>query len=279
MGREWRFLAALWPTGFPVPRPLAHCADEAVIGAPYYVMELVDGVVVGDEADAAALSPEARHAASINLVRTMAALHRFDAHALSLGDPAKADTHLTRQLHRWKAQVDAVADPCGGVEIARSYARLSSAAPDLAVPGVVHGDFRLGNALIEPSTGAIQAILDWEIATVGNVLIDIGWLVASWHGPDRIDADTPESLRGFPPRADVARLYAELMDLDPEALSYFVAFNHWRIACVTSGVVARAEAGALGTPLAELAALKASVVEHVAEAERMLDGSAPGGGT
>lgn len=246
MSREWRFLSALHGTGVPVPEPFAYCADADVTGASFYVMGFVDGTVLADRASAAPLSRAARHRAGMATVECMAALHELDPDDVGLGDAARRDGYLRRQLQRWQKQVHASGAPDLAL-LDQVHDALMAHVPE-QVTGIVHGDFRPGN-LSYDLDGEVLAVLDWELATLGEPLADLGWLIATWEEPgDDLLPVTPgpTAEEGFPTRADLVERYAELATRDLADLPFYVAFQRWRSCCITAGVRARYQAGHMG---------------------------------
>ena len=208
MGREYRILCALSPTAVPVPRPLGLCGDPAVTGAPFYVMAFVEGLVLRDAGTADAAMPDhaARRRVGDQLADTLAELHRVDVDAVGLGDLARRDSYVERQLRRWSAQYArtsgaGVVAP-GAVEAAGEA--LAARVPPQRETTVVHGDFRLDNAIVTPS-GSVEAVLDWELCTLGDPLADLATFLDYWSVPadgDPILGRPPASaLEGFS-RAD-----------------------------------------------------------------------------
>nr|WP_218889440.1 phosphotransferase family protein [Saccharopolyspora hordei] len=246
MSREWRFLSALHGTAVPVPEPLAYCSDTSVTGAEFYVMGFVDGTVLGDGAAAAPFSLEARRRAGMATVECLAALHTIDPDAVGLGGVARRDGYLQRQLSRWQRQVHQSGAP--DLELLDAvHDALVAGVPEQST-GIVHGDFRPGNLSFAPD-GEVLAVFDWELATLGDPLADLGWLVASWVEPgDDVPgvAHGPTAEPGFPGRDEVVARYAELTGRDVSRLSYYVAFQRWRSCCITAGVRARYLAGVMG---------------------------------
>ncbi|TWF93942.1 aminoglycoside phosphotransferase (APT) family kinase protein [Saccharopolyspora dendranthemae] len=243
MSREWRFLSALHGTGVPVPEPFAYCEDTDVTGASFYVMDFVDGTVLADRASAAPLSRAARHRAGTATVECMAALHNLAPDEVGLGDAARRDGYLRRQLQRWQKQVHASGAPDLAL-LDQVHDALLAHVPE-QVTGIVHGDFRPGN-LSYDRDGEVLAVLDWELATLGEPLADLGWLIATWEEPgDDLPAVTPGPTAedGFPTRDDLVARYAELTSRDLTNLPFYVAFQRWRSCCITAGVRARYQAG------------------------------------
>ncbi len=176
MSREYTVIAALHPTGFPVPDPLHLCIDKDVIGAPFYLMSYVDGVVLRDAEDITALSRAEAARSSELLVDTLATLHATDPAAIGLADFGRPEGYLERQVRRWHQQWEA--------SKTRELATLEEVAATLrdTVPtggraGIVHGDFRLDNCMYDKPISQILAVLDWEMATLGDPLADLGLMV------------------------------------------------------------------------------------------------------
>lgn len=269
MGREWRFIAALEPTDVPVPRPVAFCADLDVTGAQFYLMGFVDGLVLADDEAGLRLAESARARAGEQVVKTLVRLQRVDPVAVGLGDTVRSTGYVQRQLRRWHRQVHS-----SGV----SYLALLDEVHDLLaarVPersdGVVHGDFRPGNMSFGPD-GTVLAVFDWELATLGDPLADLGWLVSTWQEPGDESPGTtrgPSAVPGFPSRDDLVGHYVRLSGRDVSDLPYFVAFSRWRSACIVAGVAARYQAGVMGDDgYAEEARTRAAQAEHLVEAAR-----------
>jgi aminoglycoside phosphotransferase (APT) family kinase protein len=265
MTREWRFISALRGTSVPVPEPLA-LADSDVLGVPFYVMSYVDGQVLHGAVDAQALSSEARHCAAASLIDTMALLHQLDIDAVGLGDIARREDYVGRQLRRWKRQWDQSC--CTDITaVDAAYERLAAAVPPQRHAGIVHGDFRLGN-MICGMDGQIRAVLDWELATLGDPLADLGWLLNWWVEPGEmsstvvIPAAQPSVLPGFPPRQWLISRYQEGSGADLSRIGFYVAFANWRGACISAGVLTRYESGVMGDDGFDPGALRAKIASQ-----------------
>lgn len=266
--REHRLMTALAATDVPVPRCVDVETDPGVLGAPFYVMDHVDGEVIRDADDATRLlSPAARGAASEELVSVLATLHDLDVDAIGLGDLARREGYLERQLRRWKQQLqDGRTRPSPLLD--EVHARLSAEVPEQHGIALVHGDYRLDNLMLDPQTGAVRAVLDWELATLGDPLADLGLLVVYWGEPGEGGAvlpGTPTVIEGFPDRSELARRYAELSGRDTSELSYYVAFGTWKLACILEGVHGRYVSGAYGDDADPGFAGLGSLVEVLAE--------------
>jgi aminoglycoside phosphotransferase (APT) family kinase protein len=251
MAREFRVISALGPTGFPVPKALGLCEDPAVNGAPFYVMEFVDGHILRDAPSAAgALDEAGRARAGRSLAETLAALHAVDVDAVGLGDFAKREGYIERQLRRWYEQFRNSKVEGGGVDTAgiveTVHDRLAGDVPEQRGVAIVHGDFRLDNTVLADD-GSVRAVLDWEICTLGDPLADVGLLMVYWTEPGDIAAlvgVTPTTLPGFPSRAEMRHWYAARSGRDLSHLDFYVAFGYWKLACILQGVYARYVGGA-----------------------------------
>jgi len=250
MDREWRILGALFHhTEVPVPTPLAHCADPEVTGAPFYVMDFVDGRIVRTPADSADFTATEYVAATESLVGVQAVLHALDVDAIGLGDLTRTHTgYVERQLKRWMAQVEAGRARDLPV-LDEVHASLVASVPaESGPPGLVHGDYRFDNTVLGPD-GRLVAVLDWELATIGDPVADFAWSCCYWNDPGDpvpfIDA-CPTLDPGFPRRAEVVELYAEESGRDLSAFPWLHAFSYWKMGCIVEGVYARRLKGARG---------------------------------
>ena len=248
MGREHRIVSSLAATAVPVASALGYCDDEDVNDAPFYVMGFVDGHVIRDRDTAEKVYElDARGQASRSIIDTMAAIHAVDLRGAGLSDLGRHEGYIERQLKRWYGQwnaqktrelpaVDSVHD-----ELLRRI-------PDQGPATLVHGDYRLDNCMLGPD-GAVVAVLDWEICTLGDPMADVGLLQVYWTGPnDELSAWTglATTAPGFADRAELAQRYAETSGRDISQLPFYVAFGYWKLACILEGVYARYVGGALG---------------------------------
>lgn len=266
MSREHRVITALGDTPVPVPETLALCNDETVIGAPFYVMSRVLGYIVRDVMpDGYATSAADRQAIGCGLIDVLADLHGVDPAAVGLGDYGRPDGYLARQIRRWTTQWETTRQPDepGGTELDRLAVRLSEAMPSSLSGPVVHGDYRMDNVLLDPTTpGTVAAVLDWELSTLGDPLADVGLFYVYWQDPS--DSDTQAAagllpsvtrLAGFPTRRELLDRYAARTSRDLSSLPWYVGFACFKLAVVLSGVAARGRAGAMiGDGFVEMAA-------------------------
>lgn len=246
MRREWTVLRAMNRTPVPAPRPLFLCEDRQVTGALFYVMDWVDGLVPADERTARQLPAAGRARFTEGIVDVLVSLHALDPVAAGLAAWARPGDYLQRQLSRWHRQIHQ--SGCTHLRLAdQVHDSLLRPAP-AGETRIVHGDFRAGNVMVGPD-GSVRAVLDWELATLGHPLADLGWLVASWGAAgDQLPAvtETPSGLPGFGSRQDLIERYARGSGRDVSALPVYEAFARWRSACITAGVRARYLAGSMG---------------------------------
>ncbi|MGD0374962.1 MAG: phosphotransferase family protein [Streptosporangiaceae bacterium] len=245
MTREYRVLTALRGTDVPAPGPVAICTDPDVIGAPFYLMEYVDGLVLRSEEDGRQVSQQQAAQLSELLAGMMATIHGVDTAAVGLSDFGRAEGYLARQLARWQRQWDlsATREMPGYDQL---VARLTEGLPESAEGTLVHGDFRLDNTLISlGARPAIKAVVDWEMSTLGDPLADLGLTLISWVGPGdagwlEVNVGAAVTTRpGFFSRAQLAARYAELTGRDISGIGYYMAFGCFKLAVVLEGIHAR----------------------------------------
>ena len=278
MTREFRVISALGPTPVPVPRTIGLCVDPDVNGPPFYVMEFVDGHIVRDvETATTALDEAGRRNAGRSLAQTMAALHSVDVDAVGLGDFAKRDGYIERQLRRWYEQF--CNSPVAGVDtssiVGEVHERLAAAVPPQMGTAIVHGDYRLDNTVLADD-GSVRAVLDWEICTLGDPLADVGLLMVYWTeaGDDAVAlvGVTPTTVPGFPTRAEIRAWYQQSSGRDVSNLDYYIAFGYWKLACILQGVYARYVGGATAGDRSSVDGFARSVVTLAEAARATLDG-------
>ena len=251
MAREHRVVTALGPTAVPVARTLGLCLDPAVNGAPFYVMECVEGHVLRDPETAEhTLDLPGRRRASESMAEVLAALHGVDVDAVGLGDLGRREGYLSRQLQRWHTQFDQSQIPGSDrvVVVDRMYERLASSMPEQDGVAIVHGDYRLDNTMLADD-GRVRAVLDWEICTLGDPLADLGVLMVYWAEPADVTTalgTAPTTAPGFASREELKQWYAERTGRDLSGLDYYVAFGYWKLACILQGVLRRYLGGAGG---------------------------------
>ena len=252
MGREHRIISALGATDVPVAPALGDCDDVDVNGAPFYVMDFVDGTVVRDAHTAERLTPEQRRRAAESIVDVLAAIHRVDVDAVGLGDLGRKDAYIERQLKRWYGQYQKSKEHAPGMDfpaIDRTFERLSARVPEQHGAAIVHGDYRLDNCMLGDD-GSVAAVLDWEICTLGDPLADVGLLWVYWTDPGTdslLPQASPTALEGFLRKDEVLDRYAAASGRDLSEIDYYIAFGTWKLACIIAGVYSRYAGGAMGS--------------------------------
>jgi aminoglycoside phosphotransferase (APT) family kinase protein len=249
MGREHRIITALEATQVPVPHALALCTDQDVNDGPFYVMSFVEGHVLRNVHEAeTAFDPATRSRAGLAMADTLATLHAVDVDGSGLGDLGKRGDYIGRQLRRWHTQFQ---QSTAGNEqlpmiVEEVHEALAARIPSQDSVAVVHGDFRIDNVVFDED-GSVEAVLDWEICTLGDPLADLGQLMVYWTDPGEtpiLREATATTARGFPTRQEVKDRYAEVSGRDVSQLGYYEAFGNWKLACILQGVYARYVNGA-----------------------------------
>jgi aminoglycoside phosphotransferase (APT) family kinase protein len=252
--REARLLRALEPTSVRAPTVLATCDDEAVIGAPFYVMEYVRGEVVADAMPPALDTVEERRRMGEELIDALVELHGVDWRAVGLEDFGRPSGYLERQLKRflglWEHNKTR---ELPAVERVGSW--LSENLPESPPATIVHGDYRLGNTMMSSEPPArLVAIFDWEMATIGDPLADVGYLCALWtqqddpHGGLREHLGKVTRLDGFPTRDGLVERYAEQSGRSVGDLRWYVTLAVWKSIVFMEGNYKRAVSGSTDDP-------------------------------
>ena len=265
MAREHRLISAVGASNVPVPRTLGLCTDVEVNGAPFYVMAFVPGVVLDSPEKGELLSMPLRKQASEDLIDVLADLHAVDVDAVGLGDLAKRDGYVERQVKRWSTQwqnsktrelpaVDEVATLLG------------NNIPLQQGVSIAHGDYRFGNCLTDVENGRIAAVLDWELCTLGDPLADLGYVGIYWTDPGmpNMRGTDPSGIDGFPTFDHLVERYAKRTGRDCSNIGYYKAFASFRLAVICEGVYARYLHGAMGDQQIDLEPMKLTV-ETLAE--------------
>ncbi|MFD4553892.1 phosphotransferase family protein [Streptomyces sp. NPDC058469] len=236
MKREHRVISALHPTNVPVPKPILLCEDDKVLGAPFYVMEFVEGTPYRTADELVPIGPERTRGAVLELVDTLVELHAVDPAEVGLADFGRPEGFLDRQLRRWGKQLAASRNrELAGVE--ELHAALGRRLPDSPAPAVVHGDYRLDNVLIGEDD-KIKAILDWEMSTLGDPLTDLGLLVMYSIPLDLPNSpiSTTASAPGHPAPAELIERYAARSGRDVSAVAWYTAFAWFKLAVILEGI-------------------------------------------
>jgi aminoglycoside phosphotransferase (APT) family kinase protein len=244
MAREHRVMSALAATTVPVPEMVALCEDLAVMGVPFYVMQFVDGAVLRRTAQSADLTGDQRADIAHRLVDTLADLHAVDPVTVGLSDFGHPEGFLERQVRRWTAQLERsrTREVPGFPELA---AALAARVPRSQRAGIVHGDYRLDNVLIGKDQ-QIRAVLDWEMATLGDPLCDLGLLPVYANpaaGVAGVVSDGMGPHNGFPSMDTLVERYAARTGLDVTPLPWYIALGYYKLAVICEGIHARHLAG------------------------------------
>jgi aminoglycoside phosphotransferase (APT) family kinase protein len=249
----------------PVPAIVGDEADTAVIGAPFFVMDHVDGVVLRGRKQSRTLDEASRAAAGSSIIDVLAAIHALDLTAVELDDLAARDGYLGRQRERWYGSYRQLGGSVALVDEVHDW--LAEREPASAEVTLVHGDFRLDNAIVDEH-GQVRAVLDWELATLGDPLADLALTVVYWAGPDD-EAVGPTALPGFPTRAQVVDRYADRSGRALSHLGWHLVFAYWKLACIAQQVSARYAAGGGGGDRHEARDLGAHIERFARKADGM----------
>jgi aminoglycoside phosphotransferase (APT) family kinase protein len=266
--REYRVIRALHAQGVPVAEALAFCADESIVGTPFYVMGFVDGRVFW-EPQMPGSSPTERAAVYDSMNETIARLHRLDPARIDLGDFGKGENYVARQVERWSKQYRA-----SETEKIEAMERLIGWLPKHIPAGgpvrLVHGDYRLDNLIVAHDRPEIVAVLDWELSTLGDPLADFSYHLMAWHMPHSESAAGTATLvghdlraLGIPSMSEYVDSYLARTGLDPRpALPVYLAYNFFRIAAILQGIIGRVRDG---TATSEFAPAKAEMIRPLAD--------------
>ncbi|MET0467979.1 MAG: phosphotransferase family protein [Aeromicrobium sp.] len=268
MGREHRVMAALAGTAVPVPRMIAECTDDSVIGAKFYVMERMSGTAFQRASDLEVIGAERTRAVTERLIDTLADLHAVDYNAVGLGDFGRPDGYLTRQVARWKKQLDASRsrDIEGIDELAE---RLTGSVPASGESTIVHGDYRLDNVLVDTEDGdRITTVLDWEMSTLGDPLTDVAVMLAYQHlaldaGPSSGQVTDAPQAPGYLSPDEAVERYAARSGRDLSELGFHLGLAYFKLAVILEGIYFRHAAGqTVGSGFDGIGAMIDPLVQH-----------------
>ena len=273
MQREFSIISGLGSTAVPVPVAHALCDDTAVTGALFYVMSEVEGrAMYTAEAVEEYLSMEARAAVGSSFMETLAALHSIEPDDVGLGSLGRRDGYVGRQLRTWYGSWTASAEGAryDDERVHELHDLLVANAPEQGPGRIVHGDYGLHNCMLAPD-GSVAAVLDWEIATLGDPLADFAYALNGWGDPDdeiRISHESATTAPGFARRAELADRYAEITGADLSALDYYRTFNYLKTACILHGVYARYLLGKKSAEGVDLDGLRERMIAAIDLAEQ-----------
>lgn len=249
MRREARVLAALEGQGVPAPSLIAACGDEAVLGVAFYLMEPIEGFVPREEMPPLhAGDPAIRHAMGIEMVDAIAALSKVDHIAVGLATLGKTDGFLERQVGRWRGQLESYAEHEGwpglsglpGVDEIGAW--LQANLPKDFQPGLIHGDFHFGNVIYRRDGPKMAAMVDWELTTLADPLVDLGWLLQAWP-EDGAEVGPAKCWPGFPTKAEIIARYAAQTGRDLSSADWYEVLAGYKLGAILEGTYARACAG------------------------------------
>ena len=252
MRREARILRALAGSDVPHPGLIAACQDESIIGSVFYLMEPVDGFSLGEGLPALhAGDPNLRRRMGFAMVEAIAALGKIDYRKVGLDDFGKLDNYLERQASRWGAQLDSYSELSGwpgrsaipGVDFVARW--LDENLPTDFQPGIIHGDFHPANVMFRHHSGELAAVIDWELSTLGDPLLDLGWLLAIWpdEGGEYYAGGKLISWHGFAAPDELVSHYSELTGRDLASFDWFAVLACYKLGIILEGTYARACAG------------------------------------
>lgn len=252
MRREARVLAAIKQSDTPHPRLIAACSQTNVLGVAFYLMEPVQGFgPISGLPPLHAGSAEIRRRMGFSLIEGIEALHRIDYQAVGLDGFGKPVGYLARQVSRWQKQLGSYAEhenwpgPASIPGLQEVADWLSSNMPIGSAAGIVHGDYQFANVMYQYDSGELAAIVDWELASIGDPLIDVGWVAATWQSADgpELPVLRIEPWDGFPSVDEIINHYARLSPRDLSHIEWYIVLACYRLGILLEGTFARACSG------------------------------------
>ncbi|HET8910052.1 MAG TPA: phosphotransferase family protein [Ktedonobacteraceae bacterium] len=251
--REYRILKALNTTNVPTPRALLACEDTEVIGAPFYIMERVQGVVIRSQLPEFASDEAGRRALSMRLVDALVDLHAANWRAIGLENLGKPDGYISRQLRRWSDQLErSRRGPLPDLDAVTAW--LAQHQPESPPATIVHGDYRIDNVMFAAKEPRVVAIFDWEMATIGDPLADVGYLLSFWREPGEPEPEfASDAWRviekpGFMTRAEITDYYAQRSGRKVQDVAFYEALAIWKLAILLEGSYSRHRSGTTDDP-------------------------------
>ena len=271
MGREHKIIDALQGSKVPVPKTYGLCRDKSINGADFYLMGFVDGNVLNDSVSGLTIDASDRAALGEHVIHILCDLHAVDIDAVGLGDLGRKEAYLARQLNRWSKQwIASKTHEIPAMEASQQL--LAERMPEQRGASIVHGDFRLGNMIVEGQR--VKAILDWELCTLGDPLADLAYALNVWPDPTDPEPPAPESAtspKGFHTRTELAERYQSKTNRDLSQLDYYVGFNRWKSACILHGVYARYCEGKKSTDGIDLDEMRERITRTIDLSERAVN--------
>ena len=244
--REYKVITALGTTGFPVARTYGLCADDAVIGTWFYIMDMVEGRILWDQT-LPQYQPAERHAIFMDKIKTLADLHNTDYAKIGLEDYGRPGNYMGRQVERWTKQYKA-SETAHIPEMERLIEWLPKTLPAQERTSIVHGDYRLDNMIFDPTEPKVIAVLDWELSTLGEPLADFTYLLMNWVNGSISTIPDPKA-HGVPTIQETVDYYCGLTGRSGlHDLDWFFAYNAFRLAGILQGIVGRVRDGTANSP-------------------------------
>jgi aminoglycoside phosphotransferase (APT) family kinase protein len=238
--REFKVIAALGKQGFPVAKAYALCTDDDVIGSAFYIMSMEDGRIFWDPA-LPQVPKEERRPIFVDKIETLAKLHMYDPVAIGLGDFGKPGNYFARQVDRWTKQYKA-SETQSIPEMDRLMEWLPTSVPQQERVSVVHGDYRIDNMVFNATKPKVQAVLDWELSTLGDPMADFTYLLMQWTMPGLADLDFADL--NIPTMDEAAEIYCKATGRShvPD-LNWYYSYNLFRLAGILQGIAGRIRDG------------------------------------
>ena len=240
--REFKAIAGLYPTGFPVAKPYGLCTDENVIGSWFYIMGMVEGRTIWDGAMPDASGPDERRTTYDAMIDTLAALHSVDFEKAGLSDYGKPGNYFGRQVDRWTKQYR-LSETETMPEMERLIEFLPATLPEQTRTSIVHGDYRIDNMIFAANEPKVIAVLDWELGTLGDPLADFTYVALAWvteNGGRSGVMDLDRKALGIPELDEIVDRYCAATGRDglPD-LNWYFAYNFFRLAGIMQGIKKR----------------------------------------
>ncbi|WP_430504583.1 phosphotransferase family protein [Haloparvum sp. PAK95] len=282
--REYRVLDALQGTDVPIPEPVLACEDHAVLGSDFYVMEKVAGDVLRDAEPERFGTPEARRRVGEELVDTLAEIHTLEYAAVGLDEFGHPPGYTERQVDRWQQQIAWATERTAAERTVPALAEvgewLAEHCPEAHEHTLVHGDYKLDNVLFAPGTPPeLAAVMDWEMATLGDPLADLGWMLSYWRDPGDPEPATPEltatfmEADGYPTRRELVERYEAATGIEYEQDRFYRALAVYKLAALGEMFYRRYLEGNSDDPM--YPKMEQRVPALAERAQRIIDGDEP----